>query len=37
MAVTTQLAEITIMTVEEVRRFGIESKVAPVSHSNFGC
>ena len=32
----TQLAEITIMAAEEVRRFGIEPKVALVSHSNFG-
>ncbi|MFT4069487.1 NADP-dependent malic enzyme [Paraburkholderia sp.] len=31
-----QLAEITIMAAEEVRRFGIEPKVALVSHSNFG-
>ncbi|RKT25064.1 malate dehydrogenase (oxaloacetate-decarboxylating)(NADP+) [Paraburkholderia sp. RAU2J] len=31
-----QLAEITIMAADEVRRFGIEPKVALVSHSNFG-
>ncbi|WP_184006546.1 MULTISPECIES: NADP-dependent malic enzyme [unclassified Paraburkholderia] len=31
-----ELAEITIMAAEEVRRFGIEPKVALVSHSNFG-
>ena len=31
-----QLAEITIMAAEEVRRFGIEPKIALVSHSNFG-
>ncbi len=31
-----QLAEITIMAAEEVRRFGIEPKVALCSHSNFG-
>ena len=31
-----QLAEITLMAAEEVRRFGIEPKVALVSHSNFG-
>ena len=31
-----QLAEITLMAVEEVRRFGIEPKVALLSHSNFG-
>jgi malate dehydrogenase (oxaloacetate-decarboxylating)(NADP+) len=31
-----QLAEITIMAAEEVRRFGIEPRVALVSHSNFG-
>jgi malate dehydrogenase (oxaloacetate-decarboxylating)(NADP+) len=30
------LAEITLMAAEEVRRFGIEPKVALVSHSNFG-
>jgi len=30
------LAEITMMAVEEVKRFGIEPKVALVSHSNFG-
>ena len=30
------LAEITLMAVEELRRFGIQSKVALVSHSNFG-
>lgn len=31
-----QLAASTIMAAEEVRRFGIEPKVALVSHSNFG-
>ncbi|WP_169834625.1 NADP-dependent malic enzyme [Pandoraea thiooxydans] len=30
------LAEITLMAAEEIRRFGIEPKVALVSHSNFG-
>ena len=30
------LAEITLLAAEEVRRFGIEPKVALVSHSNFG-
>jgi malate dehydrogenase (oxaloacetate-decarboxylating)(NADP+) len=31
-----QLAEITLMAAEEVRRFGIVPKVALLSHSNFG-
>ena len=31
-----QLAEITLLAAETVRRFGIEPKVALVSHSNFG-
>jgi malate dehydrogenase (oxaloacetate-decarboxylating)(NADP+) len=31
-----ELAEITVMAADEVRRFGIEPKVALVSHSNFG-
>jgi malate dehydrogenase (oxaloacetate-decarboxylating)(NADP+) len=31
-----QLAEITLLAAEEVRRFGIEPKVALCSHSNFG-
>jgi malate dehydrogenase (oxaloacetate-decarboxylating)(NADP+) len=31
-----ELAEITLMAAEEVRRFGISPKVALVSHSNFG-
>lgn len=31
-----QLAEIALMATEEVRRFGIEPKVAMLSHSNFG-
>ena len=31
-----QLAEIALMASEEVRRFGIEPKVAMLSHSNFG-
>ncbi len=31
-----QLAEITLLAAEEVRRFGIEPKVALLSHSNFG-
>ncbi|MBU6491496.1 MAG: NADP-dependent malic enzyme [Burkholderiales bacterium] len=30
------LADITLMAAEEIRRFGIEPKVALVSHSNFG-
>ncbi|MEK7319400.1 MAG: NADP-dependent malic enzyme [Pseudomonadota bacterium] len=31
-----QLAEITIMAAEELKRFGIEPKVGLLSHSNFG-
>jgi malate dehydrogenase (oxaloacetate-decarboxylating)(NADP+) len=31
-----QLAEITLLAAEGVRRFGIEPKVALISHSNFG-
>jgi malate dehydrogenase (oxaloacetate-decarboxylating)(NADP+) len=31
-----QLAEITVMAAEEVRRFGIAPRVALLSHSNFG-
>jgi malate dehydrogenase (oxaloacetate-decarboxylating)(NADP+) len=31
-----QLTEITVLAAEEVRRFGIEPKIALVSHSNFG-
>ncbi|WP_158904284.1 NADP-dependent malic enzyme [Burkholderia sp. L27(2015)] len=31
-----ELAEITIMAAEEMRRFGIEPKIALLSHSNFG-
>ncbi|MEZ5844884.1 MAG: NADP-dependent malic enzyme [Hyphomicrobiaceae bacterium] len=31
-----QLAEITLLAAEEVRRFGIEPRIALVSHSNFG-
>jgi len=31
-----QIAEMTLMAAEEVRRFGIEPKVALLSHSNFG-
>jgi malate dehydrogenase (oxaloacetate-decarboxylating)(NADP+) len=31
-----QLAEITLLAAEEMRRFGIEAKVALLSHSNFG-
>jgi len=31
-----KLAEITLMAIDEVRRFGIEPKVALLSHSNFG-
>jgi len=31
-----ELAEITLMAAEELRRFGIEPKVALLSHSNFG-
>ena len=32
----TQIAQMTIMAAEEIRRFGLEPKVALVSHSNFG-
>ncbi|WP_439236183.1 NADP-dependent malic enzyme [Lonepinella koalarum] len=31
-----ELAEITLMAAEEVRRFGIEPQVALISHSNYG-
>ena len=31
-----RLAEITLLAAEEVRRFGLEPKVALLSHSNFG-
>jgi malate dehydrogenase (oxaloacetate-decarboxylating)(NADP+) len=31
-----QLAEITLMAAQGVRRFGVEPKVAQLSHSNFG-
>jgi malate dehydrogenase (oxaloacetate-decarboxylating)(NADP+) len=31
-----QLAEITLLAAEEVRRFGIEPKIALLSHSSFG-
>ncbi|NKF21461.1 NADP-dependent malic enzyme [Solimonas marina] len=31
-----QLAEITLMAADEIRRFGIEPKAALLSHSNFG-
>jgi len=31
-----QLAEITLMAAKEVKRFGVEPKVALLSHSNFG-
>ena len=31
-----QIAEITVMAAEEMRRFGIEPKAALLSHSNFG-
>jgi malate dehydrogenase (oxaloacetate-decarboxylating)(NADP+) len=31
-----EIAEMTIMAAEQVRRFGLEPKVALVSHSNFG-
>ena len=31
-----QLAEITLLAADQVRRFGIEPKVALLSHSNFG-
>ncbi|WP_142849727.1 NADP-dependent malic enzyme [Telmatospirillum sp. J64-1] len=31
-----QVAEITVLAAEEVRRFGIEPKAALLSHSNFG-
>jgi malate dehydrogenase (oxaloacetate-decarboxylating)(NADP+) len=33
---TEELAEITLMAAEEVRRFGLAPKVALLSHSNFG-
>ncbi|TAK90165.1 MAG: NADP-dependent malic enzyme [Burkholderiaceae bacterium] len=31
-----EIAEITLMAAEELRRFGVEPKVALLSHSNFG-
>ena len=31
-----QMAEMTLLAAEEVRRFGIAPKVALLSHSNFG-
>jgi malate dehydrogenase (oxaloacetate-decarboxylating)(NADP+) len=31
-----QLAEITLLAAEQLRRFGIEPKIALLSHSNFG-
>jgi malate dehydrogenase (oxaloacetate-decarboxylating)(NADP+) len=31
-----QVAEIALMAAKEVRRFGLEPKVALLSHSNFG-
>ena len=31
-----QLAEITIMAAEEVKRFGVAPRIALLSHSNFG-
>jgi malate dehydrogenase (oxaloacetate-decarboxylating)(NADP+) len=31
-----QIAEITLMAADEIRRFGIEPKAALLSHSNFG-
>src|SRR4029453_16651216 len=31
-----QVAEMTVLAVEEIRRFGIAPKVALLSHSNFG-
>jgi malate dehydrogenase (oxaloacetate-decarboxylating)(NADP+) len=31
-----QIAEITVMAAEEMRRFGVEPKAALLSHSNFG-
>jgi malate dehydrogenase (oxaloacetate-decarboxylating)(NADP+) len=31
-----QIAEMTVLAVEEVRRFGIQPRVALLSHSNFG-
>ena len=31
-----QLAEMTLLAAEEVRRFGLAPKVALLSHSNFG-
>lgn len=33
---TEQLAEMTVMAAKEVRRFGLEPRVALLSHSNFG-
>lgn len=32
----TQLSEMTLLAAEEIRRFGIDPKVALLSHSNFG-
>ena len=31
-----QIAEMTLLAVEEIRRFGIEPRIALLSHSNFG-
>ena len=31
-----QIAEMTVLAAEEIRRFGITPKVALLSHSNFG-
>jgi malate dehydrogenase (oxaloacetate-decarboxylating)(NADP+) len=31
-----QIAEVTLLAVEEIRRFGVEPKVALLSHSSFG-
>lgn len=33
---TAQIAEMTLLAAEEIRRFGIEPKAALLSHSNFG-
>lgn len=31
-----QISEVTLLAAEEIRRFGIEPKIALISHSNFG-
>ena len=33
---TQEIAEITVMAAEEMRRFGLQPKAALLSHSNFG-